>query len=299
MDTVDFRILLELHRHPFASFEGIGRTVRITGTAVKARLERMEARGVVQGFYVAVAAPAFRRWRRIHAFANPEREPAFEAVTAVDEVVFVWRGPPGMFMVTTFDASPQAEPPTGLVKLFGGPPVASVSPDPPDRPSRVEAVLSPLDWRVVDALLDAPRASLRQLASAAGLTAKTVRHHRDRLVAKGLLEVAPILDTSREPGLIVYSGYVGVARAGDLQNVRVPGMGHVWIHHDPAAMAVLGRVSSYGEIIDVERQLRSMPGVTRVVVTVARGGAVATPRLRTWILAERERWRARAHGPDR
>ena len=66
MDTVDFRILLELHRHPFASFEGIGRTVRITGTAVKARLERMEARGVVQGFYVAVAAPAFRRWRRIH-----------------------------------------------------------------------------------------------------------------------------------------------------------------------------------------------------------------------------------------
>ena len=63
MDTVDFRILLELHRHPFASFEGIGRTVRITGTAVKARLERMEARGVVQGFYVAVAAPAFRRWR--------------------------------------------------------------------------------------------------------------------------------------------------------------------------------------------------------------------------------------------
>src|SRR5439155_24188266 len=105
--------------------------------------------------------------------------------------------------------------------------------------------------------------------------------------------------TARAPGRIVCAGYAGGARGEELRNVRVPGMGHVWIHHDPAALAVVGRVSAYGEIIDVERQLRSMPGVTRVVVTVARGGAVAPPRLRTWILAERERWRARAHGPDR
>src|SRR3989442_954920 len=100
MDTVDFRIVLALHHHPFASFlephrprsassGGIGRTVRITGTGVRARLEGMEARGVVQGFYVAVAAPAFRRWRRIHAFASPEGDPALEGVTAVDDVVSV------------------------------------------------------------------------------------------------------------------------------------------------------------------------------------------------------------------
>ncbi len=291
MDARDFRIVLELHRHPFASYEALGRSVRLTGTAVKSRFERMHARGVVQGFHVAVAAPAFRRYRRIHAFAASGEGPPLDDIVAADPVVFVWRGPPGMFMVTTYDSEPGAEPPGGLIRLFGGPPLASVSPDDPGRLSRVDAVLSLLDWRVVDALVDSPRASLQALGATTGLTAKTVRNHRDRLLARGLLEVSPILDTSREPGLVVYSGYVGVERPEDLRKIRVPGMGHIWTHHDPPAMAILGHVSSYGEVLEVERQLRSVPGAAQVVVTVARGGAVAVPRLKAWIRAERERWR--------
>ena len=144
-----------------------------------------------------------------------------------------------------------------------------------------------------------PRAPIADLARATGLTPRTVRRHRDALVRRGLVEIVPMLDTSREPGLIVYNGYVMVKRREDLRLVRAPGLARVWTHYDPPAAAILGQVDTYAEARAVEQRLRAIPGVTRVVFTLPQGGAIATERLRGWIRAERERWNAgRRRGPS-
>ena len=101
------------------------------------------------------------------------------------------------------------------------------------------------------------------------------------------------MDTSREPGLIVYAGTVNVEKRADLRRIRAPGLALVWTHYDPPAAAIVGRAASYAEAHEVERHLRELPGVTRVELTFPRGGALATDRLLAWVRAERERWKKR------
>jgi len=290
VDDRDFRIIVELYRHPFASYEAIGRVIGATGTAVKSRLDRLEKRGVIGGFYVTPAARVFGRHRHIFAFLEVETEPNLKDVLDVEDVANVFRGRPGMIMVNTFDPSPEAGPPARLLKLMGRPPYGAVLPDSPEEISEKDAVLSPLDWRVLDVLVDGPRVPLRELARRTGLTARTVRKRRDALVAKHLLTVSPIIDTSREPGLIVYSGYVTVKRKSDLRHVRAPGLVWAWAHHEPPAAAIFGCAATYAEAQEAEHTLESLPGVTRVVLTVARGGGEAKQRLHEWIRAELARW---------
>lgn len=299
MDGRDFQIVVELYRSPFASYEAIGRAIGTSGTAVKTRVDRLTRRGVLRGFHVLPSASVFGRVRHIFAYRDVRPEPPLRSLLAFDNVVSVFRGSPGLFMVNTFDLTAGAGPPPGLVRLVGREPDGSVLTEDPEDRGSTPTTLSPLDWRVVDALLDRPRATLAELAAATGLSARTVRNRRGRLVLQGLLHVSPNLDTSREGGLIVYSGYVSVERKQDLERVTAPGLVWVWAHHEPPAAAIFGLATTFAQVQEVETALRTTAGVNRVELTVSRGGADATARLHRWVGAELARWGRSRRAPSR
>lgn len=61
MDEVDQRIVALLQANARRSFQDIGRHVALTPPAVKRRVDRLEAEGVIQG-YAAIVDPAALGW---------------------------------------------------------------------------------------------------------------------------------------------------------------------------------------------------------------------------------------------
>jgi DNA-binding Lrp family transcriptional regulator len=290
MDLRDFQILLELSRQPFASNENLGRAIGVTGNAVKARLQRMEDAHLLNGFYVMPSASVFRRFWQVFPFGPVEREPNLEKVLAIDGVVNVWRGRPRTLMVNVYARSADAPPPPQLVRVLHQTPLAVAIPERPDRFSFAEATLSSLEWRVLDALLERPRASLVELAETTGLTPRTVRKRRDSLFARGLLAIAPNFDSSGESGLLIYSGYVEARQSETLESLRAPGLVVLHRLHKPPAAWIFGHTATYAELQEVEIALRGIPGVAIVELVPSRGGRVATDRLHRWIHDELRAW---------
>ncbi len=237
MDQRDVQIIVELYRQPFASHSTLGRAVGLTGKAVQARLERMTRAHVLNGFYVMPSAAVFRRHWQVIPFGPLPIEPPLEQLLAVEDVVNVWRGSPRTAMVNVYSTAPDSPPPPRLAEILNVRSMEVVAPDPPDRFSFAQSTLSSLDWRVLDAMLENPREPLARIAERSGLTARTVRRHRDSLWAKGLVSVVPNLDTTGESGLLVYSGFVVATQKTVLGASASP-----WAPSPPAPPPASGRV---------------------------------------------------------
>lgn len=289
MDELDFRVIAELVRTPFASHANIGRALGLTGTTVKSRLDGMVRRGAIAGFLVVPSAATLRRIQKLYPFHNVDPEPPLERILDVDDVVAVARANPGTLIVNTFEQNAGAHPPPAITDAIGGTPERATLTDTPTRGDS-SSILSPLDWRVADALLEDPRAKLTELARKARLTATTVRRRRDALVERGLLHVAPIVDTRREDGLVVYSGYAWLSGRSVAEKIHSPGLASIWVHHDPPGVSIFGAMPNYAAVEQFEHELRDLPGVLRAELTAARGGVLATGRLRKWIREEIARW---------
>jgi len=293
MDQRDVQIIVELYRQPFASHSTLGRAVGLTGKAVQARLERMTRAHVLNGFYVMPSAAVFRRHWQVIPFGPLPIEPPLEQLLAVTDVVNVWRGSPRTAMVNVYSTAPDSPPPPRLAEILSVRSMEVVAPDPPDRFSFAQSTLSSLDWRVLDAMLENPREPLARLAERSGLTARTVRRHRDSLWAKGLVSVVPNLDTTGESGLLVYSGFVVATQKACLERVQAPGLQVLQRLHRPPAVWLLGQAGSYAELQELEVHLRELPGIVRVDLVPSRGGAMAVARIRSWIRKELDVWKTR------
>jgi DNA-binding Lrp family transcriptional regulator len=290
MDLRDFQILVELGRGPFASFDAIGRKVGLSGPAVKLRLKRLERHRVLLGLQVLPAPQVFgRRWH-VFAYLGVNAKLDLVDLLKVENVVSVWRGGHGELMVNTFDPSPTVTAPPGISRFIKQAPAQVVSLDPPATHPSQNDLLSPLDWRVMEAIIRSPRSSCAELSKASGLSPRTVRKRRDALLAKQWITVLPNMDTSREPGLIVYGGYVGVANRGVLERIEVPGLLVFRRLYEPPAAWFLGHAETLADLQTAEEALRSIPGVLRVDLGPARPGVYATKRLLGWVRAEVHRW---------
>src|SRR5207247_3400964 len=87
VDELVFQLLARLLREPLAGHEALGRATGVSGTATKARLERLAAEGVFNGFRGIPAPEVFGRQRRVFVFrktgAGPE---AVQEAIRVDPV---------------------------------------------------------------------------------------------------------------------------------------------------------------------------------------------------------------------
>jgi DNA-binding Lrp family transcriptional regulator len=69
---------------------------------------------------------------------------------------------------------------------------------------RVERALTPLDWRILQALRADPRALPAALAAKVGVSARTVKRHLEQMAAEGSVFLVPILDPSKADGLFLF-----------------------------------------------------------------------------------------------
>ncbi len=290
MDLRDFDIVTELHRHPFASYEAIGRSIGTTGAAVKIRIGNMEARRLLLPFQVVPRASILRRFGKLFIWNGLESEPSFRKCLDREDVVLVWRAAQGLFAINLYSVTGELDCPAGLVKLLGRAPDQCVLMDSPHEAGQPDSVLSPLDWRVLDVLLENPRIPLVELAKRTGLTPRTVRKRRDALVSSRRLDVTPTLDTTREPGLIVFAAYVRLETQAAVPALQPDNLTLVRTHHAPPAAVFSGHAENLAEFRNLERTLGSSPGVLGVDIIVPRGAAVASGRLREWVWVELARW---------
>lgn len=287
MDATDFRLLLALLREPFAPYVSLGAKVGMTGTAAKARIDSLARRGTLRGIFTVIAPATFGRIERQVIFTGVPADADLRKVLAVRDVVWAGRGHEGPVAVNLALRAPGDVPLDELRAVLGPSVIATVAPDaqPPPR-----IVLSPLDWRVLDALLDEPRASVRKLAARTGLSERVTKERRDALVRRGAAWVAPDLDATREAGLILFSAYVSFRERDDAKRLALPSLARIRTHDEPPGAFYWGAAATFAEAQSIEAMLRAAPGVVAVSLTVPREVVVANERQHAWIAEELAAW---------
>src|SRR2546426_5255825 len=185
VDERDFQLLAHLLKEPLASNEELGRRVRLSGTAVKTRLEGLTEESVFGGLYGIPAPEVFQRQRHVYVFRGERvNATAPNKAIQIDPVVSVHLRQDGNLPAILYEPPGEAaDPPEELVRTFGQP-IFSVLPRPFQAPPK-GTVLSPIDWRGVRPPLSEPPMPLRIPAERTRPSPETVRRHRDALLREG------------------------------------------------------------------------------------------------------------------
>lgn len=102
MDDVDLAIIAELERNARCTYGEIGEVVGLSAPAVKRRMDRLDARGVIRGYTVVVDHALLGR--PIEAFT----ELRFSGDARVDEIASIGDGIPEVLAVFTMAGDPDA-----------------------------------------------------------------------------------------------------------------------------------------------------------------------------------------------
>jgi DNA-binding Lrp family transcriptional regulator len=292
VDEKDFHILAHLARDPFVSNEKIGQALGLSGNSVKRRIEALVAEGVVPATWLLPVPQIFRRHSRIFVYKDVVRlDEAVEFALGEDPVVWAGFDVDRSFHVHAYTPTPDASVPEGLVKFLGEP-AFSVSP-PFYQSDPNEAVLSPLDLRVLLVLIRRPRASLKELADATGLSPKTVRRRRDAMFANGLFILFPVIHVARARGLVLYNAYAQGAKVpSNAQQIlsALPRCRLITTRTNPPGVWMIGWADSISEVADVEARLRTLPGVERAGIIMRQRVDFAVDRVEGWIREDLAKW---------
>ncbi len=290
MDDTDFQILAALKRDPLASHAELARDVGLTAPAVRARITHLREAGILVGFGGLPAAEVFGRVPRIFPFPEPRvEESELEAIVEVDPVVWASLKHDGAITVELYLEEETDTAPTELVDLLG-PPLGAYGSSLP-APRMENPVLSSLDWRLLEVLVPRPRTPVAALAEETGLTPRTVRRRRDRMIRDGLLAIIPIVVGAPSPGLLMFNLALYGVGLDDRAEVLRAVPQKVLINEtrgDNPMMYLLCRADSLSEVLDLEGRLTAMKAVKDVQVTLNMKAEFAIDRLLSWIRRKRE-----------
>jgi DNA-binding Lrp family transcriptional regulator len=296
VDEKDFHILAHLARDPFASNEKIGRALGLSGNSIKRRIEALVAEGVVPSTWLLPVPQIFRRHSRIFVYEDlPRLDEAIDLALKTDPVVWAGFDVDRSFHVHAYTPTPDAAASNDLVEFLGEP-AFSVSP-PFSQADPNEAVLSSLDLRILLALMRQPRASLKDLAAATGLSPKTVRRHRDAMFSNGLFILFPVIHVARARGLVLYNAYAqGATVPSNAQRIlsALPRCRLITTRTNPPGVWMIGWADSMAEVAEAEARLRGLPGVERAGIIMRQRVDFAVDRIEGWIREELAKWNRRA-----
>lgn len=290
MDRTDLQIFTRLVGDPFLSDEQLGREVNLTGKAVRLRRRRLEAASVLTEYAVHPRAEVLGRHGFAWGYSTPDRlELPSSRLYEIEDLVLVRRFRPDFCMAVRFTNEPDPPDDPRLARLLGRPfgePVSALPAMSLLRPDE----LSRVDWRVLGAVVRAPRAPLSGQAEHAGVSPRTFRAHRRRLEAARVFQGSMILNLEREGGLSTYGIWLKVDGSFEEADLKLP---RLWDSphwtRNPRGVYLLGSADNYFEARELELRLRSLPGVTGADPLIPAGGLFARDRVLDWIRAERDR----------
>jgi len=299
VDEKDFQILARLARDPFASNERIGGSLGLSGNSVKRRIESLIAEGVVPSTWLFPIPQIFNRHSRIFVYKDMAKpEAAIDVALQTDPVVWAGFDVDRSFHAHTYATTPDAAPPPELVKALGEPSFA-VSP-PFSEATAAEAAVSSIDLRILAVLMRQPRAPLKEIADATGLSAKTVRRHREAMFANGSFMLFPVIHAAQARGLVLYNAYAqGAAVPSDVQRIlsALPRCRLITTRTNPPGVWLIGWANSMAEVADVDAHVRGLPGVERSGIIMRQRVDFAVERVEGWIQEDLARWgRAKRSG---
>ncbi|MCI4371083.1 MAG: AsnC family transcriptional regulator [Thermoplasmata archaeon] len=270
MDAKDFRLLVALDENARQSFQSLGRKVALSAPAVRERLRRLEERGILQGFWVSCSPRVFGRKDLLVAF-GPEwtREEAVGALGGPDVAWVAWKVD-GSVTVEVWPYDVEAG--LAAVRRFVGrePTWHGVAGSP------WTGELTRVDWRILEALLDTPRAAIGELSVTTRLSPKTIRNRVARLLYEEAIYVVPRLGFLADSGEIVYNVIVA-GKVPFAELVRVIGDSEL-IHEtqDPPRKYLFCRADNLGDLTARTHALGKVPGVTSVQLSLNRELFVGT-----------------------
>ena len=258
MDRKDFQLLVALDGDARQSLQALARRIALSAPAVRERLLRLEKLGIVQGYWVSIDPAIFGRKKHVQPSAAKKKP-----LEARDVAWVAWKVDGGITVQLWPREVKSAV--TALSRFLGREPSwQGVS-----RPGWAGR-LSGLDWRVLDALIDEPRAPVARLAVATGLSPKTVRRRLQGLMRDEAIFVVPRLGFLTDAGELVYHLLVsGSTPFPDLRRVLGDA---VLIHEtsDPPRRYLFCRADSLGDMTARTHALEQVPGVSSVQVTLNR-----------------------------
>lgn len=290
MDATDLGIFSRLVTDALSSDEGIGRAVGLTGKAVRARRQRMEAAGVLAEYGIHPAPELLGRRAVTSRFAARGGGPLDTArLDGIEDLAYVLSFRPALHVAVRF-VEPHGELEHPRLARILGHPIGKAPEEHPASASVDPDVLSRADWRVLEAVVRAPRATYRAKAQVAHVSARTARIHQAELERSGALRCVMLLNLEREAGLATYGIWLKVDDRFDERSLELPRLWDRphWTQH-PRGVYLLGSAENYYAAREMELRLRSLPGVTGADPLIPAGGFFHRERFARWIREERER----------
>jgi len=290
MDRTDLRIFSRLVGDVLLSDEELARGVGLTGKAVRLRRRRMEADGLLMEYGVHPPAEILGRHAMTWRYAGREwSKLPISRLLEVKDLAYVLRFRPGFHLVVRFTQESSPIPDPRLTRVFG-PPLNGQPDEQRSSTTMSPDQLSRADWRVLEAMVRAPRAPYTTLARQSNVSRRTFRLHMSKLEAAHAMDCIMILNLEREVGLATYGIWLKVDDSFDEKSVNLP---QLWDRphwtQNPRGVYLLGCADNYLGARELEQQLRSLPGVVGADPLIPAGGFFARERFLGWIRAERER----------
>jgi DNA-binding Lrp family transcriptional regulator len=264
VDSKDFRILVALHENARQSYRSLGKTVSLSAPAVRERLNRLEKRGILQGYWCYPDPSIFGREDLMVFFkGDRQREDALKALATPDVAFVAWKLDGGL----TVQAWPnnRSKPVQDLAKALGTEPSGEAFTE-----TTGHGKLTAADWRIIDALIDQPTMPLRDLTKKTGLSPKTVRKHLNLLIRERAIFVMPRLGALADSGDLVYHLSVS-GRVGFSELRRMLGDAHLVSEaQEPPMKYLLCRASDLADVTSRTQAVGRLPGVASVTVTLNR-----------------------------
>jgi DNA-binding Lrp family transcriptional regulator len=283
VDDRDFRILSQLRKNPFSSYETMGRGIGLSGKAVKTRIEALEKAKILTSLQAMPAAQVFGRSPRLLFFKRPATSAKLNAAIKVDPAVFATLDANRSMGVLIYASASSLTPPEELTALLG-PVEFEVTPLFPYPRKELSKPVSLAELKVLRMLVEDLRAPLKDISQSTGLSLKVARKIRRQLLDDGLLQVQPIFQSARSSRIILYELHVHSDDNSVLSRVKQTLPKSVFLNQwEHTAVIFSCWADSIAEVYETERRLRSEPGVSGVRVKFHTRAILSSSRLTSWI----------------
>ncbi|TMI28597.1 winged helix-turn-helix transcriptional regulator [Candidatus Bathyarchaeota archaeon] len=269
MDSKDFQLLAALYENALQSYRSLGHRTSLSAPAARGRLQALESKGIIQGYWVSPDPSIFRR-QDLLAFYDRQwtRSDALRALAVQDVAWVAWKVDGGL----TVQVWPQSrkESIEDLTRVLKEPPFEQAWVDHPPKED-----LSLIDWRIIEALLDHPRIELQGLCDSTHFSPKTVRKHLGTLIREEAVYISPKIGSLADSGEVIY--HLAVTGDVSLNELRRTLGDLVLVNeaHEPSMKYLLCRANDLADVTSRIQAANELPGVGSVRVTLNRELLVA------------------------
>ncbi|MDY6965130.1 MAG: AsnC family transcriptional regulator [Halobacteriota archaeon] len=275
MDSTDFEILKILNKNGRRSFLSIAKELKISGTAVQKRVERMINEGVILSFEVNFDVSLMQLNTCI---ADVKVKGKF----ITDEIISGLKKIPNIFFVIGtigdvftimfyFESSKDLEQIIEQIGLVKG--VSNVMTSIPRGYRPIDITLSPLDWKIIHSLNHNARKKNHEIAKELSVSPKTIKRRLDRLVMEKAIFFTVDVDLSRAKNYIIYLLIVDLktgVRKGKIKNEIKNRFSEIWAEEGPVQPSIVFFMyaRTLSEIGDVLEEVKKIPEVKAVTVSL-------------------------------